>query len=70
MPGLDHVITVIMDGGLIHDIQDIPKGITIRIMDFDVEGADEEDVTVLEPSKEKVLINYHSHTPNLYSETV
>lgn len=33
-----HVITITVEGGLIQNIDDIPEGITVRVMDFDTEG--------------------------------
>lgn len=35
-------IIVVMEGGIIQDIQHIPAGIAIEVRDFDVEGSDEE----------------------------
>jgi len=40
-------IRIYVKGGLIQDIENIPKGITIEVMDFDTEGADEESTTLL-----------------------
>lgn len=37
-------ITVIVRGGVIQDIQNIPDDITVRVIDYDADGKSEEDV--------------------------
>ena len=37
-------IRVTMEGGVIHNIDHIPKGIRVWVMDFDVEGVDESEL--------------------------
>lgn len=34
-------ITVIVEGGLVQDIQGIPKGIRVKVLDYDSDGIDE-----------------------------
>ncbi len=34
------VIDVIVEGGVIQDIIGIPKGVTVRTIDYDIEGSD------------------------------
>lgn len=41
-------IKIYVQGGMIQEIENIPKGITIEVMDFDTEGADEENITKLD----------------------
>lgn len=41
-------IKIYVEGGLIQDIEDIPEGTTIEVMDFDIEGTDPENITKLD----------------------
>ena len=41
------VITVTVKGGVVQEIDGIPAGVTIRVLDLDTEGADEKSLTVL-----------------------
>lgn len=41
-------ITIYMEGGVIHDIMDIPEGIKVKVVDWDVDGVEEERLTKLE----------------------
>ncbi len=34
-------IKVIVSGGLVQDIQDIPEGIRVKVLDYDSDGIDE-----------------------------
>jgi hypothetical protein len=40
-----HQITVTVEGGLIQEIENIPPGISVLVMDFDTDGTDEDEVT-------------------------
>lgn len=33
-----HKVVVVVDGGLIQDVQHIPRGVVVEVRDFDVEG--------------------------------
>ena len=33
-----HKIIVVMDGGLIQDVQNVPSGVEVEVRDFDIEG--------------------------------
>ena len=37
-----HVITVTLEGGVIQGIQGVPPGVTVRVLDHDVEGVEPE----------------------------
>jgi hypothetical protein len=49
------VITVRMEGGLIHSVAGIPRGVKLQVIDLDTEGAEPESLTNL-PSGEKAYI--------------
>lgn len=43
-----HVILVHMEGGLIHEVSNIPHGITVRVEDVDTEGGDPENIETVD----------------------
>jgi hypothetical protein len=55
------LIIVTVEGGVIQAIDGIPAGITIRVLDFDTEGAEEESLTAL-PNGEKACVSEWSGT--------
>lgn len=55
------VITVTVEGGVVQAIDGIPAGVTIRVIDFDTEGAEEESLTAL-PNGEKACVSEWSGT--------
>ena len=52
---MDKIITVTVEGGVVQAVEDIPAGITVRVLDFDTDGADEESLTTL-PNGEKASV--------------
>jgi hypothetical protein len=50
------VIAVTVEGGVIQAIDGIPAGVTIRVLDFDTDGAEEESLTAL-PNGEKACVS-------------
>ena len=36
------VVEVIVQGGMVANVKGLPKGMELRIMDYDIEGVDEE----------------------------
>ena len=44
----DEEITIYVEGGVIHDITGIPEGIKVKVVDWDVDGVEEERLTKLE----------------------
>ena len=55
--GPEQVITVTVEGGIVQDVQGIPRGVVVRIVDFDTDGADDESLTTL-PSGEKAFCEW------------
>lgn len=51
-------IRVYVRGGVVQDIENIPKGITIEVIDYDTDGADEGRTTKLENGDECFLAIY------------
>jgi len=47
-------ITVTMEGGLIADVEGIPSGYKVRVLDLDVEGMEEEDLVKLPDGKQAI----------------
>jgi hypothetical protein len=43
-----HTITVVLEGGIVQEVKNIPPGINIQVIDYDVEGADEVQVSPLD----------------------
>jgi len=43
----EKIITITMDGGLIQSVDHIPPGILVKVIDFDIEGADPETIITL-----------------------
>ena len=39
-----HVIYVILDGGLVREVLDVPAGIEVHVIDYDTQGADPQDL--------------------------
>ena len=50
------VITNTVEGGVVQAIDGIPAGVTVRVLDFDTEGAEEEFLTAL-PNGEKASVS-------------
>ena len=42
--GVAHTITVIVEGGMVQEVRDVPPGIEVVIQDYDTEGVDEEEL--------------------------
>jgi hypothetical protein len=53
----EQVITVAVEGGIVQDVQGIPPGVVVRIVDYDTDGADDESLTTL-PSGEKAFCEW------------
>ena len=51
-----HEIVITMEGGLIQDIQYIPKNIQIRVLDFDEDQSDDPRVEIINGDKAYVTI--------------
>jgi hypothetical protein len=55
-PEPGELITVTLEGGIVQAIDGIPPGVIIRILDFDIEGAQENAVTTL-PDGSKACVS-------------
>ena len=53
---MENIITVTVEGGIVQAIDGIPPGVIIRILDFDIEGAQENAITTL-PDGQKAVVN-------------
>ena len=56
-------ITITLKGGLIQDIEGIPKGVGVVVMDFDVEGVTLERIQTLEDGTEYIRSAWGSSSP-------
>ena len=52
--GEPKTITVTMQGGLIADVDGIPPGVRVRVLELDVEGMEEEDLVQLPDGKQAI----------------
>jgi hypothetical protein len=50
--GKPKTITVTMQGGLVADVEGIPLGLRVRVLDLDVEGMDKDDLVKLPGGKQ------------------
>jgi hypothetical protein len=62
------VITVTVEGGVVQAIDGIPAGVTIRVLDFDTDGAQEESLTAL-PNGAKASVSEWSGTTSSLEDT-
>ncbi len=53
---MDKIITITVEGGVVQAVEGIPAGVTVRVLDFDTDGADEESLTAL-PNGEKASVS-------------
>jgi len=53
-------ITIWIEGGVIHDVSLLPKGITLEVIDYDTEDADPERVETLEDGQEAIVSVFKS----------
>ena len=56
------VITVTVEGGVVQSVDGVPRGITVRVLDFDTEGTEEESLTAL-PNGGKAYVSEWSGKP-------
>lgn len=50
-------IVITVEGGVIQAIERIPKGVRVRVLDFDTDGADEERLTTVNKEGEKAVVS-------------
>ena len=53
-PQEPRTITVTMQGGLVADVDGIPPGVRVRVLELDVEGMEEEDLVTLPDGKQAI----------------
>ena len=51
-------IIITVEGGVIQDIQHIPRGTQVKVLDFDTDGAEEDDLTIVNAKGEKAYVSY------------
>ena len=56
------VIIVTVEGGVVQSVDGVPRGITVRVLDFDTEGTEEESLTAL-PNGGKACVSEWSGKP-------
>jgi hypothetical protein len=56
-----HTIYTVVDGGLVQEVRGIPPGIEVHILDYDIEGADEVQISPLDG--EACVITEYSFQP-------
>jgi hypothetical protein len=56
------IIKISLEGGLIQDVGDIPSDVRVRVRDYDVEGADDEEIITDENGKECFESWWHPET--------
>lgn len=57
-------IVIELEGGLIHDIRNLPDNLTIQVHDFDTDGVDEADIDTLPPDGRRCVVTDHTSTPH------
>lgn len=55
-----HEIAITLEGGIIQDIDNIPPGVTVKVMDFDTDGVDESELCRNGHGEEYVLSRFGS----------
>jgi hypothetical protein len=53
---MDKIITITVEGGVVQSVEGIPRGVTVRVLDFDTDGADDDSLTAL-PNGEKASVS-------------
>jgi hypothetical protein len=41
-----HIIHVVVAGGLVQEVRDIPRGVEVKVIDYDIEAAEEFDLQI------------------------
>jgi hypothetical protein len=62
-PRKDRKIVVVMDGGIIQDIDGIPAGMAVEVRDFDTEGCTEGDLTMVGDPLGPALVTVWGYHP-------
>ena len=51
---MDKIITVTVEGGVVQSVDGIPDGVTVRVLDFDTDGAEDDSLTALPEWREGI----------------
>lgn len=57
-------INIIVEGGVILSVDNIPEGVEVRVKDFDVEGADPDRITISKESGDGYFDSLWEHQPD------
>ena len=57
------LITVTVEGGVVQAIDGIPAGVTVRVLDFDTDGLDEESLTALPNGSKASVSDWEASAP-------
>jgi hypothetical protein len=57
------VITVTVEGGVVQAVDGIPAGVTVRVLDFDTDGVDEESLTALPNGSKASVSDWEASAP-------
>ncbi len=65
-----HTITLYLEGAAIHDVRDVPPGIEIRVLDYDVEGTNTPEAIVQTENGEALEFHYTADDPQNFQAYV
>lgn len=57
---MTHTITVRVDGGMVTEVEGVPEGVTVRVVDYDVDGVDEADTVELEGGDRAIVRHFEA----------
>lgn len=60
----DDAIVITVEGGVIQDVEGIPPGVTVRVLDFDTEGCDEDTMNIVNDKGERAIVSEYSKPAN------
>jgi hypothetical protein len=59
-PAAPKLITITIEGGVIHGIEGIPPGLTVRVLDFDIEGVEPGRITTTASGEKACVSDWES----------
>jgi hypothetical protein len=62
------VITITVEGGVVQAIDGIPSGMTVRVLDFDTDGVDEESLVALPNGSKASVSDWEASTSSAHLE--
>ena len=57
---MSHKIIVVVEGGVVQVVCDIPPGIEVEVRDFDIEGAALEDLTIINDEGDTAYVTVYN----------